>query len=98
MHKVVAWIVESALADHAEPLTWSAAENHINVGFTDFGMRADVVAADIGNTPADRRAIREVVFMRGGVDRVVFDRRCDMESRLFESQRQTSRPRRKDLR
>ena len=87
VHETIAGIVQSALSDHAEPLAWGAPENHVDVGFPDLGMRADVVAVDVGYAAADCRAVREIVFMRSGMDRIVLDSGGNVESGLLESER-----------
>src|ERR1700682_928458 len=93
VHQMVARIVERPFSDHAEPLARSPTEDYVNVGLSNRRMRADVFPVNVGDAAADRRAIREVVFRRRGVDRVVFARRRYMESRQFESERQAARAR-----
>jgi hypothetical protein len=88
---MVAGIVESAFPDHAESLTRGAPENHVDVLFPNLGSSADVVSADVGNTTADYGAIGEIIFMRGGMNRVILDRGGDAKSGLLESQRQAAR-------
>ena len=85
VHKAIARIVQSAFSDHAEPLAWGAPENHVNVGFPDLGMRANIVAVDVGYAAADCRAVREIVFMRRGVDRIVLNRGGKVETGLLKS-------------
>ena len=55
-------------------------------------MRADVVAIDVGNAPADRRTAGEIVSMGRGVDGIIFDGRSHIEARLLEAKRQSACP------
>src|ERR1035441_160127 len=89
-HKAIAWIVQGAFPDHAEPLAWGAPENHVNVGFPDFRLRANVISVDVRNATADCRAFREIIFVRGGVDWVVLDRRGYTETCLLKPERQAA--------
>ena len=89
--ELVAGVVESPLSDHAETLTGGPAKDHVEIAIPNFRAGANVRAVDVGDAPANGRAVRKVEFVRCGVNGIVLDRGEHMESGLLESERKTAR-------
>ena len=68
---MIARVVESALADHVESLARRTTENYIDVTLADLRIGSNVVAINVRNAAADRRAAGEIEFVGGGVDWIV---------------------------
>ena len=86
-HQLVARVVERALPDHGEALAGRAADD--NVDWRLYGL-ADPRTVDCGGITAENRALREVVGVCGGMDRIEFDRRYDVETGLFEAKAEST--------
>src|SRR5665213_163494 len=91
MDERVAWIVQGALPDHAEALAWRATEKYLHGTVSDAGMRADILAVDVGDAAADGGAVGEVKLVRRAVNRVVFDGGGHVESGLLEAKTHPAR-------
>jgi len=63
-------------------LTRRAACHNRNIVGTDTRAGSDVVAVYFCNAATDTCAIRKVELVNGTVDRIVLDRRTDIEARL----------------
>jgi hypothetical protein len=64
MNEGVARIVQGALPDEAETLTWGAPENNVNSTILNAGVIAYVSPIDVGNAAADGRAAGKVELVR----------------------------------
>jgi hypothetical protein len=85
MYEGVAGVVQRTLADHAEALAWRTAENDVDVPIADAGILAYEGGANVGHAPADCGAVREIEFVGGAVDGIVFDGGGYVEPGLFEA-------------
>jgi hypothetical protein len=94
VHEVVARVIERALPDEAEALARSAAAHHVNIHLQG-RPGPDVCAIDVRNASANDGRIREVEFVGGRVDGVVFDGRPDIEPGPFETEAHPARARKK---
>jgi len=62
------------------------------VPVSEAGRGPDVGTGQPAHVGADRHAVREVQLVRGGMDGVELDRCCDVQARLLEPERQSTRP------
>ena len=90
VNQTIAWVVEGAPPNHAEPLARCAAKDHIHIPLAYPRIGANVFAIDVGNATTDRGTAREVVFVGCRMNRIVLHRRENVESRLHESKRETA--------
>jgi hypothetical protein len=93
IHQGIARIVEGALPDHAESLTWRTAKDDIYRGVADSGLASDVSGVDVRNAATNGCAAREIELVNGSVDRIVFDGGGYIETRLFKPQAHPARAR-----
>jgi hypothetical protein len=92
IHQGIARIVDSALPDHAESLTWRTAKDDIYRGVAYPGLASDVSGVDVRNAAANGCAPREIELVNGSVNRVVLDGGGHIETRLFKPQAHPARP------
>ncbi len=86
MHQSIARIIQSALADHREPLAWRASENDIDIASADARHRPYLIAGEIDYAATDRRALWKVELVYCSMDRVDFNRRRDIKSSLLKAE------------
>lgn len=86
MDKGISRIVQSAFADHAESLARSPAEHYINPLIVNSRVLANIDAIDLSDATTDRGRRRKVELVGRGVDRVVLNRRGNVESSLLEAE------------
>jgi len=89
-NELVSWIVKSTLADKGEPLTWCTTKHYVDFGIANIGFAANVVAGNIDHACTDRFRVWEIVFVNSAVNWVDFHSGGDIESGLFETQRQSA--------
>jgi hypothetical protein len=83
-------VAKDSMADQGEALARGASDDHINHSTPDSSGRADVVPCDVSDVSTNDRRLGEVQSMRCRMYRIVLDCRDNIESSLFETERQAA--------
>jgi len=85
-HEPITGVIESAVPDEREALTWRSTEHYVDSPTSDSSSASDFGPGHVGDGLRDHRAMREVELVYCAMNGIDFHSRYDIEPCLLETQ------------